>query len=52
MYSRKTVGLRVEPQGTPALTGYSYKNVSSKTLKAVYYLEKMKQGQILELEFY
>ena len=37
MYSRKIVGLRMEPQGTPALTGYSYKNVPSKTLKAIYY---------------
>ena len=33
MYSRKIVGLRMEPQGTPALTGYSYKTSHLKHLK-------------------
>ena len=30
MYSRKSVGPRIEPRGTPALTGYSYEDFPSK----------------------
>ena len=31
MYSRKSVGPRMEPQGTPALTGYSCEDFPSRT---------------------
>ena len=31
MYSRKSVGPRMEPSGTPALTGYSCEEFPSRT---------------------
>ena len=31
MYSRKSLGPRMEPSGTPALTGYSCEELPSKT---------------------
>ena len=31
MYSRKSVGPRMDPWGTPALTGYSYEDFPSRT---------------------
>ena len=31
MYSRKKVGSRMEPRGTPALTGYSFEDFLSRT---------------------
>ena len=31
MYSRKSVGSRMDPWGTPALTGYSYEDFPSRT---------------------
>ena len=31
MYSRKIVGPRMNPRGTPALTGYSCEDFSSRT---------------------
>ena len=37
MYSRKSVGPRMEPGGTPALTGYLVKTFHSELLEAVYY---------------
>ena len=38
MCSRKSVGPRIEPWGTPALTGYSV----AEPLEVVYYWEKTK----------
>ena len=35
MYSRKSVGPRMAPQGTPVLTGYSSENFPLRTLEAV-----------------
>ena len=32
MYSRGSVGPRMDPWGTPALTGYSFKNFPSRTI--------------------
>ena len=32
MYSRKSIGPRMEPWGTPALTGYSYQDLPSRTI--------------------
>ena len=31
MYSRKSVGPRMDPRGNPALTGYSYEDFLSRT---------------------
>ena len=31
MYSKKSVGARIEPRGTPALTGYSCEDFPSRT---------------------
>ena len=42
MYSTKSVGPRIEPWETPALTGYSYKTCYPGPSKAVYYCEKSK----------
>ena len=40
MYSRKGVGLRLEPWGCPALTGYSYKDFPSRTTERCLLLRK------------
>ena len=40
MYSRKSVGPRMEPQGTPALTGYSCEDFSSRTTQSRLLLRK------------
>ena len=37
MYSRKSVEPRMDTWGTPALTGYSYKDSHPEPLKAAYY---------------
>ena len=37
MYNRKSVGSRMEPWGTPALTGYFFEDFPSKKPEAVYY---------------
>ena len=34
MYIRKSVGTRMKPWGTPALTGYSCEDVPSKTTQS------------------
>ena len=38
--SRKSVGLRMEPLGTPALTGYSYEDFPSTTTPSGLLLRK------------
>ena len=40
MYSRKSVGPRMEPWGTPALTGYSYEYFQSRTTQSYLLLRK------------
>ena len=40
MYSRKSVGLRMEPWGTPTLTGYSCQDFSSRTTQICLLLRK------------
>ena len=40
MYSRKSLGLRMERSGTPALTGYSYENFQSTTTPSHLLLRK------------
>ena len=40
MYSRKSVGPRMEPWGTPALTGYSYEDFSPRTTPSHLLLRK------------
>ena len=40
MYSRKSAGPWIEAAGTPALTGYSCKYLSSRTTWAAYYWRK------------
>ena len=52
MYSRKSVGPRMEPWGTPALTGYCCEDFHSKPLEAVHHWEKKKWGQISDLKFH
>ena len=42
MYSRKSVGTRMEPWGTPALTGYSCEDFHPEPLEAIYYWERKK----------
>ena len=42
MYSRKSVGPRIEPWGTPALTQYSCKNFPSRTTGSRLLLRKEK----------
>ena len=34
MYSRKSVGLKMEPWETPALTGYSWEDFPSRTTRS------------------
>ena len=40
MYSRKSVGPRMEPSGTPALTGYSCEDFPSRTTRSHLLLRK------------
>ena len=40
MYSRRSVGPRMEPWGTPALTGYSYEDFPSWTTQSRLLLRK------------
>ena len=40
MYSRKSVGPRLEPWETPALSGYSYEDFPSKTTRSRLLLTK------------
>ena len=40
MYSRKSVGPRMEPSGTPALTGYSCEDFLSRTTRSCLLLRK------------
>ena len=54
MYSKKSVGTRMEPWRTPALTGYSltgYKTCHPEPLEAFYHSEK-KQGQTSDQKFH
>ena len=34
MYSRKSLGPRIDPSGTPALTGYSWEDYPSRTTQS------------------
>ena len=52
MYSRKSARPRMEPPGTPALTGYSFKTFRLEPLEGVYYPEKKKYNQIPDLKFH
>ena len=40
MYSRKSVGPRIDPSGTPALTGYSCEDFPSRTTRSCLLLRK------------
>ena len=40
MYSRKSVGPKMEPRETPALTGYSYEDFPSRTTRSRLLLRK------------
>ena len=40
MYSRKSVGPRIDPRGTPALTGYSREDSQSRTTQSHLLLRK------------
>ena len=40
IYCRKSVGQRIEPRGTPALTGYSYEDLPSRTTPSRLLLRK------------
>ena len=40
MYGRKSVGPRMEPSGTPALTGYSCQDFPSRTIRSCLLLRK------------
>ena len=40
MYSRKSVGPRMDPSGTPALTGYSCERLPSRTTRSHLLLRK------------
>ena len=42
MNSRKSVRPRMEPWGTPALTGYSFEDFPLEPLKAAYYWQNYK----------
>ena len=42
MYSRKSVGSRIVPWGTPALTEYYCKEFHPEQTEAIYYWEKKK----------
>ena len=50
MYSRKSVGPRIEPQGTPALTGFTCENFPFRTTQSC--LRKTKKGQTSDLKFH
>ena len=51
MCSRKCVGPRMEPWGSPALTDALVKTFYLEPLKVVFYWEKKKKGQISDLKF-
>ena len=51
MYSRKSVGLRMEPWGTPTLTGYSCEDFSSRTTQICLLLRKEEISQTSDLKF-
>ena len=51
MYSRKSVGPRMELSGTPALTGYSCENFLSRTTKSHLLLTGEEISQISDLKF-
>ena len=40
MYSRKSIGPRMDPRGTPALTAYSCENYQSRTIQSHLLLRK------------
>ena len=40
MYSMKSVGPRIDPSGTPALTGYSCEDFPSRTTRSCLLLRK------------
>ena len=42
MYSRKSVGPRMKPWGTPALTGYSSEDFPPEKIEVIYYWERIK----------
>ena len=44
MYSRKSVGPRIEPCETPALTGYSYENLPFRTTQSRQLMRKEESG--------
>ena len=52
MYSGKCVGPRIEPCGTPVLTGYPCEDFHPEPPKAVHYWEKKKYSQISNLKFH
>ena len=52
MYSRKSVGVRMDPWGTPELLDILVKISHPEPPKATYYWEKKKNGQILDLKFH
>ena len=47
MYSRKSVGQRMEPWGTPALTGYSCEDFPSRTSRSRLLLRKRNKAKYL-----
>ena len=44
MYSRKSLGPRVDPRGSPALTGYSCEDFPSRTFRSRPLLRKEEVG--------
>ena len=52
MYSRKSVGTRMKPLGTPTLTGYSCEDFPSRTTQSGLFLRKEEIGQISDLKFH
>ena len=52
MYSRKSVGPKIKPRGTPALTGYSCKDFPSRTTSSCLLLRKEEIGQISDQKFH
>ena len=47
MYSRKSVGPRIDPWGTPALTGYSCEDFPSKTTRSRLLLKRRNKTKYL-----
>ena len=52
MFSRKSVGPRMDFCRTSSLTGYLCKDFHSEPCEAVYHLEKTKWGQMPDLKFH